>query len=161
VVEVRTFDGAFLLSGWPWMVSRSTAADSTVLLHIGTGQRTVVPSSAAERAACTPTWCRITAALGTGASRFDVMKPDGSQRRRIGSGGMRPATAEVALLDRFEIVSDDGGSATQLLLYDIDDRTFTVITDGVRSVATRQGVLWWSTGDQDTAEWHAVDLRSL
>ncbi|MGI5183510.1 hypothetical protein ACQEVZ_45365 [Dactylosporangium sp. CA-152071] len=67
-------------------------------------------------------------------------------------------------MDRFEVVAErpDGADGpARLLLYDIDGRTFTLITDGVASAVARHGMLWWSTGDQDTAEWHAVDLRTL
>lgn len=160
-VTVRAFDGDFLLSGWPWLVSRGRGTAAVVLVNTATGQRVTVPSSAAERVTCTPVWCRTTTALGVDAARFDMMRPDGSQRRQVGGATMRPATTEVAPLDRFEVVAERDGGTTRLLLYDIDARTLTAITDGVGSAVTRHGMLWWSTGDQDAAQWHAVDLRSL
>lgn len=161
VVDVQAFDGDFLLSAWPWLVNKGRGTAAAVLVNAATGQRVAVPSSAAERVACTPAWCRTMTALGANASRFDLMRPDGSQRRQVGAATTLPASAEVAPLDRFEVVADRDRGTTRLLLYDIDARTFTEITEGVGSAAIRHGMLWWSTGEQNVAQWHAVDLRSL
>lgn len=163
-VQVRTVDGGYLLSAWPWLVSRGSVVGPVVLLHLVSGARVVVGSAAAERVACTPAWCRAVVVTTTGAQQIDVMRPDGSQRRRIGAGSLRSATSEVAPLGRFEIVAGGGSSgegASRLLLYDLAAATLTVLTDGVGSVRVRQGVVWWSMGEQDAAVWHVLDLRTL
>ncbi|GAA3212243.1 hypothetical protein GCM10010532_037400 [Dactylosporangium siamense] len=160
-VDIVTLDGDLLLTGWPWLTSRGRGTAAVVLVNAATGRRVAVPSSAAERVTCTPVWCRTTTALGADVARFELMQPDGSQRRQVGAATVLPATTEVAPLDRFEVVADRGGGTARLLLYGIDSRTFTLIAVGVGSAVTRQGMLWWSTGEQDAAEWHAVDLRTL
>jgi hypothetical protein len=160
-VEIATFEGGHKLTAWPWMMSSGRGEPQAELVNIATGQRIRVPKSTAEIVDCTPVWCRATALPGSGSNRFDLMKPDGSQRRQIGTGRMRPTTYEIAILDRFEVVSDGDGRSGRLMLYDIDARTLRTVADGVATVFTRGGMLCWSTGEQDTADWHALDLRTV
>jgi hypothetical protein len=35
------------------------------------------------------------------------------------------------------------------------------VAAGVDGAFSRAGVLWWSTGDQDSIVWHTLDLRTV
>ncbi|WP_432842063.1 hypothetical protein [Dactylosporangium sp. CA-092794] len=160
-VAVATFEGGYRLTAWPWLVTDARRGAPVDLVDLTTGRRVGVPKSAAETAACTPVWCRVTGLPGSGVTRVDLMRPDGSQRRRIGPGSVRAATDEVAVLDRFEIVSDSDGRAARLMVYDIAAARLYRVADGVSLVFTRGGLLCWSTGEESAAQWHAVDLRAV
>ena len=81
------------------------------------------------------------------------------------AGGTASASVQdVALLDRFEVVSEGGGDRTgqsQLYLYDTKRRTLVLVDPNAATVLGRDGMLWWSTGNNETMAWHALDLRSL
>jgi hypothetical protein len=47
------------------------------------------------------------------------------------------------------------------MLYDLKTRSLSLVTANAGRIACRGGVLWWSTGDNETLTWHAVDLRRL
>jgi hypothetical protein len=69
-------------------------------------------------------------------------------------------------LDRFEILARAGSngaptSSQQLLLYDLKHTRTVVVANGVGMILSRGGVLWWSTGDNETLAWHALDLHPL
>jgi hypothetical protein len=48
-----------------------------------------------------------------------------------------------------------------LLVYDIGTRRTVDVSAAVSAAFSRGGVLWWSTGDQDSIVWHTVDLRTI
>lgn len=163
-VTIRQIPGAYGLSAWPWLVS-APSDGPLELFNLGTDARVRVPTSATELVGCSPTWCRaMVVGQSGGAARFDLMRPDGSDRHRIAGSSTSASVSDVALLDRFEVLSRgrDGAVATsQLLLYDSATRKTTLVAEGVGIVIARGGVLWWSTGTEEAGEWHALDLRTL
>lgn len=167
-VSARRVPGTFALSAWPWLVSASGSADAAQpmeLVNLLDDRRVRVPSVATELVGCSPAWCRALV-LGPdgGAARIEVMRPDGAERRRIAGGSVSAALSDVALLDRFEVLTrgrERQGGAAQLAVYDLGDAATTVVADGIGTVSARQGVLWWSTGEAQPEQWFALDLRAL
>jgi hypothetical protein len=166
-VRVDRVAGAFALSAWPWLQTAPGSGSGPLRLHnLDTGRDTVVPTSPVETVVCSPVWCRSIVAGATGATRYDLTRPDGSDRRRVGGGTLSAVLYDVALLDRFEPVSDaTGASATtlglRLLLFDLTDGRLVLLADAAGQVLGRDGVLWWSTGDQEALLWHSLDLRTV
>jgi hypothetical protein len=162
-VAVRTQPGAWALSAWPWLVSAGSGQSGPVELRdLGTGKITTVPATPAELATCSPAWCRVLVLAGNGPARIDLMRPDGADRRTVADGAATASVIDVALLDRFEVLSQGTDLTTQrLLLYDLRAKESTVVADGAGMVLSRGGLLWWSTGDTQSATWHTLDLRSL
>lgn len=166
-VSVRTEPGAWVRSAWPWLVSAGSGETGPVRLRNLEERKILdVPAGGTELVRCSPSWCRVLVLGGDGPGRIELMRPDGSQRRRVASGDATAALVDVAVEDRFEVLSlaDAQVGATgslRLRLYDLrQDRTVTV-AEGVGTVLCRGGVLWWSTGDIDATTWHTLDLRSL
>jgi hypothetical protein len=166
-VEVREEPGTWALTAWPWLTDGGgDQAGTTRLRNLATNRDVPVESSGAELITCAAVWCRVLVMNGDGLARIDLMHPDGSARRRIAGSAAGAAITDVAVLDRFEILSETGPDSdltgtAGLLVYDIKaDRTvdITAAADGAFS---RGGVLWWATGDQDSLVWHTVDLRTV
>lgn len=167
-VQMTRVPGAFGFAAWPWLRTAPGAAGGGPLrLHnLDTGRDLVVPASPVETVVCGAVWCRSVVAGTAGATRYDLMRPDGSDRRRVGGGSLSAVLYDVALLDRFEPVSDaTGASATtlglRLLLYDLTDGRLILVADAAGQILGRDGMLWWSTGDENAPVWHSLDLRSL
>ncbi|MEH1012003.1 hypothetical protein V6U90_02590 [Micromonospora sp. CPCC 206060] len=166
-VSVRTEPGAWALSAWPWLVSAGSGEYGPVRLrNLEAGTVTEVPAGGNELVTCGPVWCRVLVLAGTGPGRLELMRPDGSDRQRVAGGEATAAVLDVAVQDRFEVLvlADAQRTATgtqQLRLYDLARRQTVTVADGVGMVASRDGMLWWSTGTDATAAWHVLDLRSL
>jgi hypothetical protein len=101
-----------------------------------------------------------------GLARIDVMRPDGSDRKRIAGGEARAALPDVAILDRFEVLSEPRGDSDltgteALLIADLQTGRTIDVAPAVDGAFSRGGVLWWSTGDQDHIVWHTLDLRTV
>nr|MDT0658298.1 hypothetical protein [Micromonospora sp. DSM 115978] len=165
--EVRTEPGAWALSTWPWLVSAGTGEIGPIQLwDVAARKVTDVDAAGNELVSCSPAWCRVLVLGGDGPGRIDLMRPDGSDRRQVAVGTVTASIIDVAVLERFEVLSlsDAQRTATdtqQLLLYDArSDRTVTV-AEGIGTVLYRSGVLWWSTGGTEITGWRALDLRSL
>jgi hypothetical protein len=162
-------DGAYELSAWPWLQSAGGTghAGSHELRSLDASLPITIPQARAEIIGCSPSWCRsiVTVPLD-GTTRYDMMRPDGSNRRRVGGADVTAAVADVALLDRFEPVLQVVGTtatapARRLALYDVITDRLTTVADNVGQVLARQHMLWWSTGDQQHKTWHSLDLSSL
>ncbi|MBO4209710.1 hypothetical protein [Micromonospora echinofusca] len=166
-VSVRTEPGAWALSAWPWLVSAGSGEYGPVRLHnLETRTVTGVPADGNELVTCGPVWCRVLVLAGTGPGRLELVRTDGSDRHRVAGGEATAAVIDVALRDRFEVLvlADAQRTATgtqQLRLYDLARRRTVTVADGVGMVASRDGLLWWSTGTDADAAWHVLDLRSL
>jgi hypothetical protein len=125
-----------------------------------------VESSGAELTSCSPAWCRVLVITGEGVARIDEMRPDGSDRRRIAGSEATAAVTDVAVLDRFEVLAEprpdsDLTGTEGLVLHDLAERRTVELSAAVDGAFSRNGVLWWSTGDQDTMVWHTLDLRTV
>jgi hypothetical protein len=166
-VTVREEPGTWALTAWPWLTDGGgDQAGTTRLRNLATNRETPVETTGAELITCAAVWCRVLVMKGDGLARIDLMHPDGSARRRIAGSAAGAAITDVAVLDRFEVLSETGPDSeltgrAGLLVYDIaKDRTvqLSAAADGAFS---RGGVLWWATGDQDSLVWHTVDLRTV
>jgi hypothetical protein len=167
-VTVRNVPGAYSLSAWPWLVSAGSGQAGPVdLVNLDSGQKVRVPAAQTELVTCSPAWCRVLVLSGSGGpARVDLMRSDGSQRRKVASGQASSSTADVALLDRFEVLSQNGSgtsatSSQQLMLYDAASNKTVAVANGVGVVFARGGLISWSTGDNEALTWHALDLRTL
>jgi hypothetical protein len=167
-VEVRPLDGAYALSAWPWLTSAGSSQSGPVeLRNLSTGQRQSVSAAPDELVTCGATWCRVLVLGAAGTpERTDLMRPDGTGRIQLATGDTTAAVLDVALLDRFEVLSVAGGTgdatgAVTLLLFDIAAGSAVVLATGVATTQARGPIVWWSTGDNETMTWHALDLRTL
>jgi hypothetical protein len=165
-VTMRTVPGPYELSAWPWLQSAGDGHTPLHLLNLDTGQQVPIARSAAELVACTPQWCRSILQSSEGrATRFDVMRPDGSDRRRIAGANAAAVSSDVAFLGRYEVLLVSEGKRQDLTVYDINTRTTTTVAKDVGMVLCRGGMLWWSSGDKPggdgVEQWHTVDLRTL
>ncbi|MQA24715.1 MAG: hypothetical protein GEU94_04430 [Micromonosporaceae bacterium] len=165
-VEVRTFDGGYSMAGWPWLASITRGGSEPVTLKRATGGRTVTARpGAGELLTCGARWCRVIVLGDQGRTRLDVMKPNGSARRRVAGGDATPAVVDIMLLGRFEpltAAARNGSAADQrLLLYDGKTRRTVLVADSLGTVHGRDGFLWWSVGEAEVKRWHVLDLRSL
>jgi hypothetical protein len=166
-VEVRDQPGTWALSAWPWIVDGVTAAGgATQLLNLTTGQTLKAPSSSRGVTACSPAWCQLVSLTKTGDSRIEVMHPDGSARRTAAEGTAATVISDPVVLDRFEVFSQQTGTSDltgdiQLMAYDVRTRSLIEVSPDAFAVSYRAGVLWWSTGSQDSFVRHALDLRTV
>jgi hypothetical protein len=166
-VQVREEKGQWALSAWPWLTDDTGTQSGQVRLRdMVTGREVQVPTSGVESTMCSPAWCRVMVMSGEGLARIDLMRPDGSDRRRVAGAGTQAAVNDVAVLDRFEILSVPGPDydltgAAGLIVHDLQTARTVPLAVAADTAATKDGVLWWSTGDQEAAVWHTVDLRTI
>jgi hypothetical protein len=163
-VSVREMPGAYALSAWPWLVSAGTGQSGPVeLSNLDTGRVVRVPAAPTELVTCSPAWCRVLVLSSNSApSQLDLMRPDGSSRQRIAGGSVSSAVSDVAVLDRFEVLSrppTNGSASTSqdLLLYDLARKRTVLVASGAGTILCRAGFLTWSTDSDHT--WHTLDLR--
>ncbi|WP_433794516.1 hypothetical protein [Actinoplanes sp. CA-252034] len=166
-VDVREEKGRWSLTAWPWLTDDTGAQSGQVRMReMTTGREVRVPFSGAEWGMCAPTWCRVMVMNGEGLARIDVMRPDGSDRRRVAGPGTQAAVSDVAVLDRFEILSEPGADfdltgTAGLVVHDLASGRTVTLSAAADLAATKDGVLWWSTGTQEAAVWHTLDLRTI
>lgn len=165
-VAVVREKGEWALSAWPWLTDAAGGPAGVVRLrNMSTAQEISVTVPGGQAAECSPAWCRVMVSDSRGLVRIDLMRPDGTARRRIAGAGFFAATADVALLDRFEILSSAGvesdltGTAA-LSVYDIRNGRTAEICPAAGGAFARAGMLWWSTGDSTATIWHSLDLRT-
>lgn len=160
-VQVRVEPGKWAMSAWPWLVDENEGR----LRNLATGRDTTVTTSGPETVTCGPAWCRVLVITTDTLARIDLMRPDGSARRRIAGGDVQAAVADVAVLDRFEILAEPGPDAdvtgtAALVVYDVASGRTVEVAPAVDGAFTHGGMLWWSTGDDETITWHTLDLRT-
>jgi hypothetical protein len=152
--------GRFALTEWPYATSAGIEQGGpSALIDLRTTARTVVNGQSYELIDCTPSWCRVQVLRTDGSARFDLMRPDGTDRRRIGGPDLRPAVPDVLLLDRFAVLADDSRGA--LCLYDVDRGQLADLAPSFGTVVARGNAVWWSTGDNTSLTWHSIDLGEL
>ena len=111
-VTVRREAGTFALSAWPWLVTPyGGRSDPARLLNLTTGEQRTVPHNPGELTQCSPVWCRVGVIGAKTLARIDLVRPDGTDRRRMAGGDAVPIHNDVALLDRFEVLVMDGRAA--------------------------------------------------
>ncbi|MBG0567207.1 hypothetical protein [Actinoplanes aureus] len=166
-VRVREVTGQWALTAWPWLTDDVGGQSGTIRMrNLVSGREVRVVASGAEWNMCSPAWCRVMVMSGDGLARIDLMRPDGSERRRIAGPGAQSAVTDVAVLDRFEILSQprpdsDVTGTAGLLVHDLVAGRSVTLAAAADLAATRDGMLWWSTGDPDAAVWHTLDLRTI
>ncbi|MEU8614542.1 hypothetical protein AB0C29_41805, partial [Actinoplanes sp. NPDC048791] len=166
-VTVREEPGTWALTTWPWLTNGGgDQSGTTVLRNLAANKDTPVRTTGPELITCSATWCRVLVMNGDGLARIDLMHPDGSARRRVAGSAAGAAVPDVAVLDRFELLSETGPDSdltgtAGLLIYDLKTDRTVDISPAVDGVFTRNGVLWWATGDQDNLVWHTLDLRTV
>jgi len=165
-VNITRVNGAYTLTGWPWLVSFSSAGTAQLeMYNQQTKQRVKLPTTPVEVVRCSPQWCRIVVLGGDAVPvRIDLQHPDGSDRRRIAGAEANAVIGDVALLNRFEPLGVAGPSdavGRDLVLYDIKSGKTVSVASGVDVIRARLGVLWWSTGSDADLTWHSLDLRQL
>lgn len=165
-VTVQPVDGAYALSAWPWLTSAGGSQGGSVeLRNLVTGERRNVSGAANELVNCGPVWCRVMILGAAGRpARTDVMRPDGSDRRRMAAGTVSSAVLDVALVDRFEVLAQTTSTGTgllKLILFDVSTGRSAALANAVATVQARGSTLWWSTGSDEAVEWFALDLGTL
>ncbi|WP_229076579.1 hypothetical protein [Actinoplanes sp. DH11] len=166
-VTVRAEAGQWALAGWPWLTDDVGGQSGTIRLrNLDTGQEQRVTAGPAEWTMCSPAWCRVMVMSGEGLARIDLMRPDGTDRRRIAGPGTQAAVNDVAVLDRFEVFSEprpdtDLTGTAGLVVHDIEAGRTVTLSTAADLAASRDGMLWWSTGAQEAAVWHTLDLRTI
>jgi hypothetical protein len=166
MVTTKRVDGKASLSAWPWLIVTGDAGSPVQLRNLSTGATVRPPVGINEVVSCSASWCRAIIVAQDGAiRRFDLMRPDGSQRRQVAAAEVTAAVVDVAILDRFDLVSylpdPSVMRPAQLLLYDLRSATFTLISEAAVSVGTGNGVLWWSEPGKQAGDSYALDLRTL
>ncbi|MDR7280541.1 hypothetical protein [Catenuloplanes atrovinosus] len=166
-VTTNTEDGAWAMTKFPWLVSAESGQASLPRLRDWRNHRELsVPATGTELVTCGSVWCRVLVVSANGPARTDLMRPDGSDRRRMAGGAAMSAVTDVGLLDRFEVLTEAGPdtiptSSQILYVYDIDRQQTVRVADAVGMIQARNGVLWWSTGADTDTVWHTLPLSAI
>lgn len=167
-VQVRRQPGIWQLSAWPWLIDGVNSATGTgTLRDLDTGRDVPVTNTRRRSTVdCSPVWCRVVSVSGDGSNQIELMRPDGTERRRVAGDDAETAIADVAPLDRFEVFSRLGPNSelagtTELLAYEATTRRTVEINPSATRVSYRGGVLWWATGNLESIVWHSLDLRTV
>jgi hypothetical protein len=166
-VTSRAVTGTWQLSAWPWLVNGATTTlGATALRDSATGREVrVARAGGLATTSCSPTWCEDVSQERDGGTRVELRRPDGSDRVHVPADAVTPAIADVAPLDRFEVLSQAGPTTDvtgtgPLLVFELDTRRTVQLSADAGTVAYRHGVLWWLNGNGSTV-WHSVDLRTV
>jgi hypothetical protein len=154
--------------GWPWLLDSTDAVGGgrLVLMDRVTRRKREFVAGPADFPACGATWCRSIVLRDGATDGVDLVRFDGTQRRRVAGPDVGFPVTDVVALDRFEVLTgldplSRSAQGRPLSVYDIDrGATVSVAPDAV-SVLCRGGFLWWSSGFEDRLSWSVVDLRTL
>ncbi|MFI7546736.1 hypothetical protein [Actinoplanes sp. NPDC049599] len=167
-VRILRQPGTWKLSAYPWLVNGvNDSSGSTLLRDLTTGRDSPVRDAGARTiTACSPVWCRVASLTRDGQNRIELMRPDGSDRARIAGDTAATVIVDVAPLDRFEVLARIGPNSeltgnNELIAVELATRRTVTVSPDAGSVAYRNGMLWWSTGNLDAVVWHALDLRTV
>lgn len=152
--------GDHALTAWPFATAAAVEqAGPSELVDLRDGRVTKVHGRSVELVDCTPSWCRVQVLRQSGTARLDLMRPDGTERRRVGGKAARPAFGDVVVLDRYAVVVDDDRGV--LTLYDTVTRRSADLAAEFGTVLARGPFVWWSVGGNDSLTWRVLDLRTL
>jgi hypothetical protein len=165
-VSMRTEQGRWGLSAWPWLTDGSDQTSTARLRNLETERDVEVDTgTGTELVTCSPAWCRVMVVGDGGIGRVDLMRPDGFARTTVADGTASAVGTDVAVLDRFELFFETRpvaeGSTSALLIHDIAAARTVEVSPAVDGAFSRAGVLWWSAADGDTVVWHTLDLRTV
>jgi hypothetical protein len=167
-VETRTEPGTWKLSAYPWLVDGvNDTSGSTRLRNLDTGRDLPVrPAGARSTTACSPDWCRVASITRDGRNRMELMHPDGSARTKIAGDDVVTVLTDVAPLNRFEVLARVGPNSeltgnNELIAVELATHRTVQISADAGSVAYRDGMVWWTTGNLEAVVWHALDLRTV
>ena len=161
-VSVRYLEGEFRLTTPPWAVTATAGPGRPVtLLNLETGERIDVGVEPADVAVCDPVWCRLTVTSDQGLVAIDVMRPDGTERRRLAGPEATPTIGDAALLDRYVPLAVDRSDGVGLSIVDLTTGRTHLVATRATNVAGRGGIVWWSTGVGPELIWHSLELSRL
>jgi hypothetical protein len=169
-VTVRSFDRVYGLTTWPWATSPTGGgqAGDVDLLNLVTGEHRTVRGSGEQYLSCTPAWCRVTTLTNQKTDAEVTLEyPDGSHVVRFADPSLSPVNTDVALLDRFEVAESLGNPNTaiptqKIWLHDLTNGRDILLDESTTAyIGSRDGFLWWSTGDNEATVWQFLDLRQL
>lgn len=166
-VTTKRLTGDLALAAWPFAVSiNGGRGQPVVLINYATGARVTLQTGPNETATCAPLWCRIGVLAAEALDRLELVRPDGSDRRRIAGAEATPTLVDVTLLDRYVPLRTDRGETAELSgvglsVYDIATGETDLLATDVDNVAGSGAMLWWSVGTGAALTWHAIDLRTL
>jgi hypothetical protein len=166
-VRVEAKAGAWSPVAWPWLVSAGNAASGAPVrwLDLDHGETRAFVPAATELPVCGATWCRSMVLSGSGVAGTDLVRADGTRRRRVAGPDMATPLPDVALRDRFEVLTSfatpTGANGRPLLVYDLSTGATVTVADHATSVSSRGSILWWSTGSPGAVRWHTLDLASV
>jgi hypothetical protein len=153
---------------WPWLLDDSGAVSGgrVVLMDRVRQVTREVVAGQAEFPECGASWCRVIVLDDSGSGRIDLVRIDGTQRRRIAGADDGFPVTDVAVLDRFEILTAFSpqarpGLGRPVSIYDITRNGVVAVAPDAVTVQSRGGFLWWSSGFDDRVSWRVVDLRTL
>jgi hypothetical protein len=167
--EVQVLHGQYILSTYPTLYS-GDLIDPAVpqLLDPATGAVTAVYAPQNSGVSCDPQWCTVDATSPSGANSIEIFHPDGTGLRHLGDVNTSLVATDPTLLDRFVALTEqDPAMATnpdptvQLILYDLRTGHTATVTGAASATVAVGRWLWWSTGDNETLTWHALDLSTL
>ncbi|GAA0520602.1 hypothetical protein Ade02nite_94460 [Paractinoplanes deccanensis] len=166
-VRVKVETGQWSLSAWPWLVDDGSSSGTPRLRNMSTARDREIVSPGAQQLTCGPVWCRAMVLGDNTVARIDVVRPDGTDRRRVAGGAAQSAVTDVAILDRFEILAEqtadsDLTGTSALVVYDIATGRTVDVSAKADGAFSRGGMLWWSTSTaDDEITWHSLDLRTV
>lgn len=166
-ISMRTREGLWGLSAWPWLTDGSEQTSRARLHNLATGRDVEVDTGkGTELLTCGPAWCRVMVVGDGGIARTDLMRHDGSARTTVADGNASAVGTDVAVLDRFELFFEsrpgaDRTTTSALLVHDITTERTVEVSPAVDGAFSRAGMLWWSTSEDDAVVWHTLDLRTV
>jgi hypothetical protein len=168
-VHARALDGRYQLTTYPMMFSGQADDPPTpTLTDSMTGTITTVHTAAQAATFCDPTWCVMQTSDDSGANEVQLAHPDGTGLRHLGDADTSLVTADPTLAGRYVALTEQSPAmaaapspTAELWLYDTRTRRSVEITGAASKTFGAGGWLWWSTGDNQTLTWHALDLTTL
>ncbi|MDG4820493.1 hypothetical protein O7635_01330 [Asanoa sp. WMMD1127] len=166
--RTRTVPRLWSPVAWPWLIDSTDAVGGGRIVLMdridrATKEFTVGP---ADFPSCGATWCRSILIDDGASAGVDLVRVDGTERRRIAGPDVGFPVTDVAVLDRFELLTglDPASRAAQgrpLQVYDIARAATVTIASDAINVRYAGGFLWWSSGFEDRVSWTVIELRAL